>query len=147
MPVQGALLSWLCHLCSFDGCTEMPVVVQILSYLSHFCLEIPWAAVERFPQQRSKLGVWGGFFDPLRAKKSLPANTAFGPGSEGHCSVVYRPNHFSWKVLCCCLFWNHRCNLFLCSVFWCHQFPGMKSWPRVCKWKISVCFSPSKVSL
>lgn len=123
--------------CFSDAYTEMPVVVQIPLCLSHVCLEMPRAAVEQFPQQHSELF----FKSTSRAKKSLPANTAFGPGTEGRSPVVRRPNHFSWKVLCCCLFWKHRCNLFLCSAFWCHQLPGMKSRPCAYKWKISIRFS------
>lgn len=106
--------------------------------VSHICLETPRAAAEQFPQQSSKLSYF--FLIHPKAKKSLPANS-FWPRCRRQRSRGCTPNPFSWKVLCCCLFWKRRCNWFLCSVFWCHQFPGMRSWPCACKWKISIIFS------
>lgn len=107
--------------------------------------DAPHAAVEWFPQQRSKL-----LYKPTpSAKKPAPAHTAFGLGTKGRSPAVRRPALFSWKALCCCLVWKHRCSL--CSAFWCHQFRGMKSWPCACKWKISIRVSeagrPSKFPL
>lgn len=120
---------WCLH--GISSC--VPNVVPI----SHICLETPRAAAEQFPQQSRKLSF---FKSTPKAKKSLPANN-FWPRCWRQRSRGCRPNPFSWKVLCCCLFWKHRCNWFLCSVFWCHQFPGMRSWPCAYKWKISIIFS------
>ena len=117
--------------------------------VSHVCLEMPRAAVEQFPRQRSRKFFF--FLNPQQKPRNLyqliqllalvlKAEVQWCAGQIA-----------SARRYCAVVCFGSTDAIYSCWAFWCHQFPGMKSWPCACKWKISIRFSemgsPSKSPL